>query len=162
MSLDPSDNSKLTSVNKSGYSATNGGEVTYTESSETKGMTEVVMMQSTEISQGPLPPPRILKEYDGIIKNGAERIMAMAEKEQEVRLQERKLNGESNRRLLERKLDYFKRGQWMALFLAVVMLGVTILFAFCGFETLSIITLSSTLVGVTALFVYSSNQQKKE
>ena len=162
MSPGPADNSKLTSVNKTGYSATNGGEVTYTETSETKGMTEVVMRQSTEISQGPLPPPRILKEYDSIIKNGAERIMAMAEKEQEARLLERKLNGESNRRLMERKLDYFKRGQWMALVVAAVMLGVAILFAFCGFEALSIITLSSTIVGVTALFVYSNKQQKKE
>ena len=162
MSPDPSDNSKLTSVDESGYSATNGMEVAYTETSETNGVREMVMVQATEISQGPLPPPRILKEYDAIIKNGAERIMAMAEKEQAARLLEKKLNGESNRRLMERKLDYFKRGQWMALVVAAVMLGVAILFAFCGFESLSIITLSSTIVGVTALFVYSNKQQKKE
>ena len=33
---------------------------------------------------GPLPPPEILKKYDEIIPNGAERLMRMAEREQEM------------------------------------------------------------------------------
>ena len=32
--------------------------------------------------QGPLPPPSVLKDFDLIIENGAERIMHMAELEQ--------------------------------------------------------------------------------
>lgn len=30
---------------------------------------------------GPLPPPYMLRDYDSVVQNGAERIMAMAEKE---------------------------------------------------------------------------------
>ena len=148
---------------KSGYSATNGRNVVYSETSDASEVSDVLVLQrTTEISHGPLPPPRILKEYDNIVKDGAERIMRMAEKEQEARLEEKRLNGESNRRLMERKIDYFKRGQWMALVVAVIMIGMTILFAFSDFMTLAIITLSSSLVGVTALFVYSNSQQKKD
>ena len=32
--------------------------------------------------QGPLPPPEILARYNAVVPNGAERIMAMAEREQ--------------------------------------------------------------------------------
>ena len=147
----------------SGYSATNGRDMVYSETSDASEISDIMVLQrTTEISQGPLPPPKILKEYDKIVKDGAERIMRMAEKEQESRLEEKRLNGESNRRLMERKIDYFKRGQWMALVVAFIMIGMTILFAFSDFMTLAIITLSSSLVGVTALFVYSNSQQKKE
>lgn len=147
----------------SGYSATNGRDMVYSETSDASEISDIMVLQrTTEISQGPLPPPKILKEYDNIVKDGAERIMRMAEKEQESRLEEKRLNGESNRRLMERKIDYFKRGQWMALVVAFIMIGMTILFAFSDFMTLAIITLSSSLVGVTALFVYSNSQQKKE
>ena len=37
---------------------------------------------SSEFSNGPLPPPEMLRRYNEAVPNGAERIMAMAEREQ--------------------------------------------------------------------------------
>lgn len=149
-------------VDKTGYSATNGGGVVYSESDDANGVTDVLFVKkTTEISQGPLPPPRILKEYDEIIPNGAERIMRMAEKEQDSRLEVKRLNDESNRKLMKRKLDYFKRGQWMGFSLALIVLISAGLFAYFNFVTLAGILLTTTLVALVGLFVYTTKNQNK-
>ncbi len=45
----------------------------------------VQIMIARRFHSGPLPPPSDLAQYNDIISNGADRIMAMAEKEQAVR-----------------------------------------------------------------------------
>ena len=45
---------------------------------------------------GPLPPPSVLREFDGVVKDGAERIMRMAELEQEHRHSVEKLESISS------------------------------------------------------------------
>ena len=137
--------------------------VSYTTASAgAEGTTTTVVMAETKISSGPLPQPETLKEYDIIIPGGAERIMAMAEKEQETRLEEKKKNGDSNRKIAEEKVAYYKRGQWMGFSLAIIVLGISVVFACLGFETLSGIILGTTLVALVGLFVYSTRIQKKE
>lgn len=43
------------------------------------------LVQSTmEAFSGPLPPPAMLAQYNDVVPNGAERIMAMAERQQET------------------------------------------------------------------------------
>src|ERR1035438_8495401 len=41
------------------------------------------LVQATMQFSGPLPPPGILAQYNDVCPNGAERIIAMAEKQQE-------------------------------------------------------------------------------
>lgn len=86
----------------------------------------------------------------------------MAEKEQAARLKERELNGESNRKLADRKLDYFKRGQWMGFSLALIVLLSAGFFAYLQFITLATILLATTLVALVGLFVYTTKNQNKE
>lgn len=62
--------------------------------------------------QGPIPPPSILRGYDEIIPNGAERIMTMAEDEQEHRHD-----------LEKRQVGLFEKGQWFAFILGLVTIG---------------------------------------
>lgn len=146
-----------------GFSATNGSNVAYSEMTDAPESKDVFLVQRTvEVSQGPLPSPQILKEYDSIIENGAERIMAMAEKEQACRLEEKRQNGESNRMLAKRQLDYFKRGQWMGFTLALIVLVSAGVFTYFGYETLAGILLATTLVALVGLFVYSAKRQNKE
>ncbi len=59
--------------------------------------------------QGPIPPPSILRGYDDIIQDGAERIMTMAEDEQDHRHD-----------LEKRQVGLFERGQWFAFILGMV------------------------------------------
>lgn len=70
------------SVNATSYSTTTGIE-------DPQGQNVVASFFRTEVSAGPLPHPELLKGYDQIIKDGAERIMRMAEKEQDNRFEER-------------------------------------------------------------------------
>ncbi len=163
MNPENSNQSDSFGVDNADFSATTEGGVIYSETGDSKGAPEVMVVRSeTEISHGPLPPPRILREYDSIVKNGAERIMAMAEKEQEARIREREKNGESNRRLAERKLNYFRRGQWMGFILALIVLLSAALFAYYHFEALAGILLATTLVALVGLFVYTTKNQKKD
>lgn len=62
--------------------------------------------------QGPIPPPSILRGYDEIIPDGAERIMTMAEDEQDHRHD-----------LEKRQVGLFERGQWFAFILGLVTIG---------------------------------------
>jgi len=62
--------------------------------------------------QGPIPPPSILRGYDEIIPDGAERIMTMAEDEQDHRHD-----------LEKRQIGLFERGQWFAFILGLVTVG---------------------------------------
>ncbi|MGD7036319.1 DUF2335 domain-containing protein [Methylotuvimicrobium buryatense] len=56
--------------------------------------------------QGPLPPPSTLREFDDIIQNGAERIMRMAEIEQQHR-------HDSEKKLIEQaRQDFSRKLKW--------------------------------------------------
>ncbi len=163
MNPDISNQPEAFEAGNAGFSSTNGKKAVYSDPKDSNIPSGILLVQAeAEISQGPLPPPRVLKEYDNIVPNGAERIMKMAEKEQEARLREKERNGESNRRLAERKLNYFKRGQWMGFILALIVLISAGLFAYFGFETLAGILLATTLVALVGLFVYTTKNQQKE
>lgn len=76
----------------------------------------LAILRKTEVFSGPLPPPSILKQYDGISEGFAGRIVAMAEREQAHRHsimdQELRINAE------ERKL-----GSRIALCFGMSLLG---------------------------------------
>lgn len=54
-----------------------------------------------ESFEGPLPHPEILKQYDATVPGLAERIVAMAEKEQEARLEIAKEDAKQKSRLID-------------------------------------------------------------
>lgn len=51
----------------------------------TPQLTSQRVSQSVTTFQGPIPPPQLLEQYGKVIPNGAERIMAMAESQQQHR-----------------------------------------------------------------------------
>jgi uncharacterized membrane protein len=75
----------------------------------------IAVLHKTEVFSGPLPPPSILEHYDTITPGFADRIVAMAEKEQNHRhsimAQEQRYNAE------ERKF-----GRWIALCFGLALL----------------------------------------
>ena len=50
-----------------------------------ESITKVLVSESISY-EGPVPPPGLLKEFDKVIPNGADRIMSMAEKQLEHRI----------------------------------------------------------------------------
>lgn len=75
--------------------------------------------------RGPLPPPAVLREFDGIVENGAERIMRMAEAEQAHRH-----NTESTD--LIQHAQALKRAQWSAVAVSVLAIAGAIATAMAG------------------------------
>src|SRR6218665_122766 len=84
-----------------------------------------VTLRKTHI--GPLPDPETLAQYDQIIPNGGERIMRMAEKQLDHRMESEKKKTEREKSLNNSEILQSKRGQWMAFVL------VTSALIFSGF-----------------------------
>ncbi|GAB7207076.1 hypothetical protein OS21_35720 [Dickeya oryzae] len=88
----------------------------------------------------------MLKEYDDIVPNGAERIMAKSEREQahRHRLTEKGLDGEISRD---------KRGQWMAFTITMTILRSRLFFAWKGEMVFAGTLITLDLIGLASVFV---------
>lgn len=130
--------------------------------SQDNDIVEQVVISKTEITSGPLPHPDLIEKYNNVIDNGAERIMRMAELQQENRFAERKEIRETNREIALSKLDYFKRGQIMGFILAIALLGLATLFVFTGHEKIAYVVMSVGAVSLVGLFIQSLTEKSKE
>lgn len=111
----------------------------------------------TEITTGPLPHPEHLERYDKVIQNGAERIMKMAEKEQETRLS--RLNASVE--MAKKGLSMQSRGQWFAFSLVIIILALATLFVFTGHETVAYILFGTGIASIAGLFLGIRNIDHK-
>jgi uncharacterized membrane protein len=104
---------------------------------------------------GPLPPPTILEAYNQIIPNGAERIMAMAERNQSHRhdIENRVVNG---------NLRAQPRGQWFAFTISLVAIGGGIGLAAYGMDAIAITSILTGLGTPVGLFIYAQESKKRE
>lgn len=102
---------------------------------------------------GPLPTPTDIERYDHLIPNGADRIMAMAEREQAHRHQME----EREQALLEQaeRNDFIitKRGQAFGLGVCLAVLLAGIVLALAGHATVAAVLVGLDLVSLVAVFV---------
>ena len=101
---------------------------------------------SQESFSGPIPHPDILMGYDRVNKGLADRIVRMAEKEQDGRLA-------CNKKIVNGPINATKRGQWMGFIIAILFLGTAIYFATIGLIWLAGLILGSTIVALVTVFV---------
>lgn len=94
---------------------------------------------------GPLPPPAALGQFNQIIPNGAERIMAMVEREQAHRI------GEESA-ILKATIKDTARGHWIGLTIAVASIAGAIVTAYMGAHP----TVSIALVGLPLVAIIQS------
>ena len=96
---------------------------------------------------GPLPPPAALNQFNTIIPNGAERIMAMVETEQKHRIT-------SEGRILTASIADNVRGVWIGFVLAGLAIGGAIFTAYLDTHpAVSIALVSLPLVLLIQAFV---------
>jgi uncharacterized membrane protein len=108
-----------------------------------------------EYFSGPIPPPNFLARYNEVVPNGAERIMAMAERQSAHR-------EELEKQVVTGNLESQKQGNNRAFVLAlVVILGGIYLMATgkSGWGFAAIITSLTSLVSV---FAIARREQRKE
>jgi uncharacterized membrane protein len=94
---------------------------------------------------GPLPPPAALDQFNQIIPNGAERIMAMVEREQEHRIQ-------AEAEILHATIKDTARGHWIGSIIAVVSIAGAIWTAYIGAHP----SVSIALVGLPLVAIVQS------
>jgi len=112
-----------------------------------KEVKEALMVIRSEVFSGPIPPPEALARYEEIQSGAADRIIKMAEKQQDHRmsLEKKAIGGQ---------IDQSKRGQIFGFIAILLCIGVAIFFA-ASF-------LSITMVVLVGLFVTGKNIMKKD
>jgi uncharacterized membrane protein len=104
---------------------------------------------------GPLPDPETLIQYNDVIPNGAERIMRMAENEQDFRHSHTK-------NVAKRKLDQETRGQWFGFIIGIVGIGGGIYLTMMGKNTVGIAAIIGSIATLAGAFLYSKAVQSKQ
>ena len=103
---------------------------------------------------GPLPPPKMLNDYELVTPGFAERIVTMAEKEQNHRhsLENTAVNG---------AITKDKRSQRYALFCIIFLSLLCGLLIYLGHEIAGTVFGGVTLVSIAALFITGKKDNKK-
>lgn len=118
------------------------------------GQFQAMVRHETSFS-GPLPPPEIISDYEKILPGGAERIFAMAEKEQVHRhsMDSLAVNG---------AIRKDKRGQWMGFSIAIIILAIASVFAWKGNTTFAGTLIAIDLLGLVSVFVLGRQPSNSE
>ena len=106
-----------------------------------KEQKEMFIEQTIEY-KGILPPPVMLKQFNEIIPNGADRIMKMAE----IEAEERKIYN-------RKQLRYHSAGLYLAFILALFVFIGGFILAYSGNNTGSGILVGTVLTGVVIAFI---------
>lgn len=101
----------------------------------------------TKFYSGPLPDPETLQAYTKLIRNGGERIMVMAEKEQQKRHFQKLY---VDRRMLNQSFA----GQLMGFILCIIAICGGIYLSKIGKDTAGIAAIITALVALAGAFFY--------
>lgn len=117
---------------------------------------EALMVIRSEMYSGPIPSPEALARYEEIQPGAADRILKMAEKQQEHRmaLETKAIGGQ---------VDQSKRGQLFGFILVFVCVAVAVFFAvYFGMTAFAVTFLCVTMVSVVGLFVTGKMTVQKD
>jgi len=103
----------------------------------------------------PYPPPELLRGYEEVVKGSANRIISMAENQQEHRhfLEETTITG-ANRRAWW--------GLWLGFVISLVVLGLGTLVILEGHSWAGASLMGVDVVALAGIFVYGRREQRKE
>jgi uncharacterized membrane protein len=106
-----------------------------TELDETKSQEAVLRTVSIEVS-GPIPSPQVLRQYDGIVPDGANRIVRLAEDQ------------------IHHRQSMEARGQVFTFALALTTLVGGVITVSLGYSPEGLVPLVAAIAGLGGLFVY--------
>ena len=124
------------------------------EVSEIREVRSELRALRAEFFSGPLPPPHILAKYDEIIPNGAERILAMAERQEGHRHQMEKA-------IVEAEIQQSRLGLVLG-FVVVMTMGVGgMVLIWHGSNVNGLAIVLTALGGLLGSFLYSVKKKEK-
>lgn len=95
---------------------------------------------------GPIPPPQVLKGYEDILPGSADRILKMAENQQQHRI-------EIEKKAISSQSENSKRGQIFAFIVFILCSFIGLAFAYFDMKTFAGIFLTGTMLALVALFI---------
>ncbi len=114
-----------------------------------------VSIRKASSFSGPIPPPELLDGYNEVVKDGAERIVAMAEKQSNYRMQ-------LEDHAIREELKQSRLGQIFGFILGIVGLVLAAILAILDHETIAGIFGTTTILGLVTVFVLGKKAQKKD
>jgi uncharacterized membrane protein len=115
----------------------------------------VVGVSLRESFSGPIPPPKILKGYNEVLKDGAERIVSMSEKQSDHRIQLEDY-------AIKEELRQSKNGQIFGFILGIFGLTSATVLALLEHEITAGVFGTTTIVGLVAVFVIGRKSLQKD
>jgi uncharacterized membrane protein len=103
---------------------------------------------------GPLPSPEVIEKYNSAITNGADRIMLMAEKQQEHRI-------ELEKSTIKEQLLQSRRGQTFGLIIGITSILASVTCILLGHDWPGAVIGAGGITGLVSVFVYGKRQQSK-
>ncbi|TAE38321.1 MAG: DUF2335 domain-containing protein [Sphingobacteriales bacterium] len=120
-----------------------------------KAFIRITSIRQASSFSGPIPPPQILKGYNEVVKDGAERIVIMAEKQSNHRMQ-------LEDHAIKEELKQSRLGQIFGFILGLVGFGLATTLAMFGHEAIAGIFGTTTILGLVTVFVLGKKAQQKD
>ena len=112
-------------------------------------------VEHMEMHSGPIPSPDVISKYNGIIPNGADRIMTMAEKEQDHRIT-------SESKLIDGQVKALNKGQDYALIISIVGIICGTIATVLGYPVFGSSMAGGSVVIIAAGFINGKIKQRKQ
>jgi len=113
-----------------------------------------ITASKSSVHIGPLPHPDLLAKYNEIIPDGANRIMTMAEKQQDHRSALENL-------AVRAQLQQSAKGQIFGFIISIIGLAISVSCILTGHELGGSILGGGGLLGLVSVFVYGKQRQSK-
>lgn len=112
-------------------------------------------IRRSELFQGPIPPPAILREYDQVHPGLADRIVSMAENQSRHRQ-------EIEKGVISTRNRNEARGQTYAFILAIAVILGSIWLISSGRSTEGLAAIITEIVALAGVFIYGRKKQEAE
>ena len=119
---------------------------------KTQQISQIIRI-SCESFSGPIPHPKILEGYQAIITSAPERILAMAEKEQQHRIEVENEMLAQNKTNITNSKNANLISQIFAFILILILIGTGTTLTLFGYHAVGITIFGTTILGIAGVFV---------
>ena len=114
-----------------------------------------VLIRGEQTFSGPIPHPAILADYNEVVPNAAERIIAMAEKQSKHRI-------EIEKQVIKNDIRSSHLGKILGFLLALTSIVGSIFLLYLGKNLTGFFLWFGTLGSLVGVFVYGTDSRRKE